>query len=117
MATKPLSGPHAELAPGRIAAIMDTSDLATLLRDLRRRQARQRGDAELTYRALAARTGWSTGILTGYFTGRILPPTDRFDTLVALLDATPAEQGALATARDRVQELRRRAAPAGRPGR
>lgn len=37
----------------------------------------------------------------------MLPPTDRFDALVRLLGATPAEQGALATARDRVEEARR----------
>ncbi|WP_162907235.1 ATP-binding protein [Allorhizocola rhizosphaerae] len=85
-------------------------DLAGLLRELKRRQARRRGDAELTYRELAARTGWSIGIIAGYFGGRILPPTDRFDVLMSLLDTTPAERGALATARDRVQAGRHPAA-------
>lgn len=84
-----------------------TADLARLLRELRRRDARRRGGAELTYRDLAAATGWSHGIIGGYLTGRVLPPTDRFDVLVRLLGASPAEQGALATARDRVQEGRR----------
>ncbi|HEU5332461.1 MAG TPA: tetratricopeptide repeat protein [Actinocrinis sp.] len=51
----------------------------------------------------------------------MLPPTDRFDVLIRLLGASPAEQGALATARDRVEEGRRGdrpergAAAAGRP--
>jgi transcriptional regulator with XRE-family HTH domain len=82
--------------------------LAELLRTLRRRHARQRRDSELTYRAIAARTGWSHTAVAEYFTGKTLPPTDRFDVLVALLGATPAEQGALATARDRVAENHRR---------
>lgn len=82
-------------------------DLARLLRQLKRRDARRRGGAELSYRALAARTGWSTGIIAHYFTGKTLPPTDRFDTLVRLLGASPAEQGKLATLRDQVDEDRR----------
>ncbi|MFF5124246.1 ATP-binding protein [Dactylosporangium aurantiacum] len=81
-----------------------------MLRELRRRDARRRGGAELTYRELAAATGWSHGIIGGYLGGRVLPPTDRFDVLVRLLGASPAEQGALATARDRVEEHRRPAA-------
>ncbi|MET7419089.1 tetratricopeptide repeat protein [Dactylosporangium sp. NPDC005555] len=85
-----------------------TADLARLLRELRRRDARRRGGAELTYRDLAAATGWSHGIIGGYLSGRVLPPTDRLDTLVRLLGASPAEQGALATARDQVEERRRR---------
>ncbi|WP_327003125.1 tetratricopeptide repeat protein [Dactylosporangium sp. NBC_01737] len=84
-----------------------TEDLARMLRELRRRDARRRGGVELTYRELAAATGWSHGIIGGYLAGRVLPPTDRFDVLVRLLGASPAEQGALATARDRVQEGRR----------
>ena len=80
-----------------------------MLRELRRRQARDRGGAEQTYRELAAATGWSHGIIGEYLAGNVLPPTDRFDVLVRLLGATPAEQGALATARDRIEERRRRA--------
>ncbi|MCA1704618.1 MAG: AAA family ATPase, partial [Actinobacteria bacterium] len=64
-------------------------------------------DTPLTYRELAAKTGWSRGIIGEYFAGHVLPPTDRFDELIRLLGATPAEQGALATARDRVEEHRR----------
>ncbi|TDB76189.1 tetratricopeptide repeat protein [Micromonospora sp. KC723] len=82
--------------------------VAHLLRQLRRRQARQCGGPELTYRELAARTGWSIGTFAGYFNGQVMPPTDRFDMLVTLLGATPVERGALATARDRAQESRRR---------
>ena len=91
-------------------------ELARLLRQLRRREARRRGDSELTYRELAARTGWSQAAIGEYFVGKTLPPTDRFDVLVRLLGATPAEQGTLATARDRVEERRRgaRAEPNGR---
>jgi tetratricopeptide (TPR) repeat protein len=84
-------------------------DLARLLRELRRRDARQRRDAPLTFRQLASRTGWSFTVISQYFAGKVLPPTDRFDGLVRLLGATPAEQRALATARDRVEELRREA--------
>jgi tetratricopeptide (TPR) repeat protein len=89
------------------------ADLARVLRELRRRHARRTGGAELTYRQLAAATGWSHGIIGEYLSGKVLPPTERFDTLVRLLGATPAEQGALATARDRVEERRRRALPGG----
>ena len=84
------------------------ADLARVLRELRRRHARRSGRAELSYRELAEATGWSHGIIGEYLAGRVLPPTDRFDALVRLLGATAAEQGALATARDRVEEARRR---------
>lgn len=60
------------------------------------------------------------GIIGEYFAGNILPPPERFDALIRLLGATPSEQGVLATARDRVEELRRRPnrdpVPTGRPG-
>ena len=82
-------------------------DLAGLLRALRRRHARRQGRRELPYRTLAAMTGWSHTAVAEYLTGRTLPPTDRFDILVDLLGAGPAERGALATARDRVDERRR----------
>ena len=89
------------------------ADLGGLLRQLRRRQARQGGEATLTYRELAARTGWSRGIIGEYFAGNVLPPTDRFwDQLTRLLGATVSEQGGLATARDRVEERRRGPLPA-----
>jgi tetratricopeptide (TPR) repeat protein/transcriptional regulator with XRE-family HTH domain len=84
-------------------------DLAGLLRALRRRHARHSRSGELTYRELAARTGWSHTAIAEYLTGKTLPPTDRFDGLVGLLGATPAEKGLLATARDRVEENHRRA--------
>ncbi|MEU6764028.1 helix-turn-helix domain-containing protein [Streptomyces sp. NPDC046853] len=97
---------------------VDTADaLAALLRQLRRRAARRDGGAQLTYRQLAARTGWAHGVIGDYFAGKTLPPTDRFDTLVQLLGATGHELRMLATARDRVEEARRsRPAPGGRPG-
>ncbi|HEV2344851.1 MAG TPA: tetratricopeptide repeat protein, partial [Actinocrinis sp.] len=83
------------------------ADLARVLRELRRRHARQLGRAEASYRELAEAAGWSHGIIGEYLAGRVLPPTDRFDVLVRLLGATPAELGVLATARDRVEEARR----------
>ncbi|WP_431934502.1 ATP-binding protein [Micromonospora sp. RP3T] len=95
-------------------------ELAGLLRQLRRREARQQGETPLTYRQLAAKTGWSRGVIGEYFAGNILPPTERFDILIRLLGATVVEQGALATARDRVEEARRQPGPdrtpAVRPG-
>ncbi|MET9296386.1 NB-ARC domain-containing protein [Streptomyces sp. NPDC003077] len=89
------------------------AELAAALRHLRRRQARQKGDAPLTYRELAATTGWAHGVIGDYFAGKTLPPTDRFDVLVRLLGASGVEQGALATARDRVEERRRGRGPVG----
>src|SRR5688572_6167427 len=83
-------------------------DLARLLHQLRRREARRRGAQELTYRELAARTGWSLGIVAQYFSGKSVPPIDRFDVLIRLLGATASEQGNLATLRDRVAESRRK---------
>ncbi|WP_329106914.1 tetratricopeptide repeat protein [Micromonospora sp. NBC_01699] len=88
------------------------SDLTRMLRQLRRREARGRGGAELTYRELATRTGWSLGIIAQYFSGKSLPPVDRFDVLVRLLGASPAELGVLATARDRADDHRRGPTPA-----
>jgi hypothetical protein len=82
----------------------DPSDLARLLRRLRRREARQRGDSPLTYRELAAKTGFAHSTVGAYLTGVTLAPADRFDVLIRLLGATAAEQRALATARDRVEE-------------
>lgn len=98
---------------------IDTPDgLASVLRHLRRRLARHCNDSPLTYRELAARTGWAHGVIGDYFAGKTLPPTDRFDILIDLLGTTPAEQRRLATARDRVEELRRssRTATARAPG-
>jgi tetratricopeptide (TPR) repeat protein len=91
------------------AMVQTLEDLAALLRDLRRRHARSRRDSSLTYRELAARTGWSQTAIAEYFTARTLPPTDRFDALLEVLSATPAERRALATARDRIEEAGRRA--------
>jgi tetratricopeptide (TPR) repeat protein len=102
-----------------IAEARTLEDLACLLRALRRRHARGTRDSELPYRELASRTGWSPTAIAEYFTARTLPPTDRFDALVRLLGATPAEQGALATARDRLAERRRaeRTKPVSAPAR
>lgn len=90
------------------STVATLEDLAALLRDLRRRHARSRRDRHLTYRELAAETGWSQTAIAEYFTARTLPPTDRFDALLEVLGVSPAEQRALATARDRVEEGHRR---------
>lgn len=92
----------------RVSEIRTLPELAELLRALRRRHARRRRGGELTYRELAAQTGSSVTAIAEYLTGRTLPPTDRFDALIGALGASPAEQGALATARDRVAEHHRR---------
>ncbi|GAA3603175.1 BTAD domain-containing putative transcriptional regulator [Microlunatus ginsengisoli] len=97
-----------------LADITTQPELAELLRWLRRRDARRSGRSELTYRELAARTGWSHAVIGEYFTGRALPPTDRFDELVRWLGASPAEAGVLGTVRDRVDEQRRAGRPAPR---
>ncbi|MEU4338723.1 tetratricopeptide repeat protein [Micromonospora lupini] len=102
-------GPPAEFDVARGGVDAQTlQELAGLLRQLRRREARQQGETRLTYRQLAAKTGWSRGIIGEYFAGNILPPPERFDALIRLLGATPTEQGVLATARDRIEERRRR---------
>jgi tetratricopeptide (TPR) repeat protein len=84
-------------------------DVSELLRTLRRRHARANRDSALTYRELARRTGWSTTAIAEYFAGRTLPPTDRFDALLEVLGAAPADLRALADARDRADESQRRA--------
>jgi hypothetical protein len=90
----------------QVAEVRTLTDLAGVLRLLRRREARRRNGVQLSYRALAILTGWSPAIIGFYLTGRVLAPTDRFDTLVQVLGAGPAEQGVLATARDRIAEVR-----------
>jgi transcriptional regulator with XRE-family HTH domain len=103
---------------GRMVDEETVPDLPRLLRQLRRRDARRRGGPELTYRELASRTGWSLGIIAQYFSGKTMPSIDRFDVLIRVLGASPAEQGAMATARDRRTNSaagRRRPAPV--PGR
>ena len=114
-----LAGRHGP-GPARevFARVRSQQDLTSLLRQLRRREARSRSGRELTYRELAAKTGWSHAIIGQYLTGKVLPPTDRFDALIRILGAASAEQGALATARDRIEELRRTPSIAGggRPG-
>jgi len=103
------------------ATVQTPDELAVLLRALRRRHARRGQESELTYRTMASRTGFSQTAIAEYFTARTIPPTDRFDSLVRLLGATRAEQSALATARDRVDECRRnvhqRAPATARPAR
>ncbi|HET7016151.1 MAG TPA: tetratricopeptide repeat protein [Streptosporangiaceae bacterium] len=91
------------------ADIATPDDLAFVLRQLRRRHARHHRDTELTYRELAARSGYARGVIGDYFTGKVLPSTDRLDVLLGLLGASGEEKRALASARDRLEELRREA--------
>jgi hypothetical protein len=93
------------------AEVSTVGGLGGLLRRLRRRHAHDTGEPVLSYRELAAFNGWSHGAVGGYFAGRVLAPVDRFDALIRQLGATQAEQGALASARDRVDERRRAAGP------
>jgi tetratricopeptide (TPR) repeat protein len=101
-------------SPGKAVPedVRTLADLAQLLRTLRRRDARMREAPPLTYREIAAKLGCSHTTIADYFTAKILPPTDRFDLLVRLLGAAPAEQGAFATARDRVEDSRHYEPPA-----
>jgi tetratricopeptide (TPR) repeat protein/transcriptional regulator with XRE-family HTH domain len=87
-------------------AVRSEADLALVLRVLRRREARVRRGAALTYREVADRTGWSVSVIGGYFTGVRLPSAERLDELARLLGATGPEQGALASARERAGEGR-----------
>lgn len=107
MTDEPGTGDAAEFLATDADTIRTVAELADQLRRLRRRHARQRGDSPLTYRELAVRTGWAHGVIGDYFTGKTLPPTDRFDVLVGLLGASRAEMVALANARDTVEEFRR----------
>lgn len=101
-------------APGvpddRLVSVRSVGDLAAVLRQLRRREARARGGPQRTYRELAEMTGWSRTMIGNYLSGKTVPPTDRFDALARLLGATGRELGALATVRDRVEERQRLAA-------
>src|SRR5262245_14395450 len=50
----------------RAQQVRSAEDLAELLRALRRRHARLQQDSELTYREMAARTGWSHTAISEY---------------------------------------------------
>jgi tetratricopeptide (TPR) repeat protein/transcriptional regulator with XRE-family HTH domain len=94
---------------GFLGAGVDSQEkLAGALRQLRRRHARWNCDTKLTYRELAAKSGYAHGVIGDYFSGKILPPTDRLDVLAHLLGATEDERRMLATARDWIEERRRR---------
>ena len=90
----------------QVGAVRTAADLARVLRELRRREARARRSPELTYGDIADRTGWSVPAIGGYFLGTKLASAERLDALVRLLGATPVEQGAFATARDRLMDAR-----------
>jgi tetratricopeptide (TPR) repeat protein/transcriptional regulator with XRE-family HTH domain len=87
-------------------AVRSEAELAQVLRVLRRREARVRRGAALTYREISDRTGWSVSVIGGYFTGMRLPSAERLDELARLLGASGPELGALASARERAAEER-----------
>ena len=82
-------------------------DLGNILRNLRRRQARQDQTAELTYRQLERLTGYKRSLIGSYFLGQVMPKTDKLDYLAMVLGATDAERRGIATARDRIEDHRR----------
>src|SRR5258708_7992078 len=75
-------------------------DLGDSLRRLRRRFARRRSDALLSYRYLAEKTGYAHGVIGGYFSGKVLPPPDKLDVIVVLLGADSTERRATRAAAD-----------------
>jgi DNA-binding CsgD family transcriptional regulator/tetratricopeptide (TPR) repeat protein/transcriptional regulator with XRE-family HTH domain len=89
-----------------VAAVRSLPQLSRFLRELRGREARLRDGREITFRELAHKTGWSRSVVRDYLAGQTLPPADRFDALVILLGAGPEERRQLASARDRVADLR-----------
>ncbi|GAA3294653.1 hypothetical protein Dvina_51085 [Dactylosporangium vinaceum] len=90
------------------SGVSTLDELSGLLRDLRRRQARRVRSSPLGVGELAARTGWPSAAIGAYFDGRALPPAERLDALLRLLGATPAECGAFASARSRIEALAER---------
>jgi len=104
----------ADVSLSDLHRVRTVEELGEVLRRLRRRYARRSNSQELTVRELARRCGYAYGVVSEYLSGKALPPTDRFDVLVGLLGASTAEQQALATARDRVEEHRRARRAGGR---
>lgn len=86
----------------RVAAAGDAAGLARALRGLRHREARLRRGPELTYRQIAARTGWSVSAVGSYFSGARVPRPGRLHGLLDLLGADETERAAFDTARARV---------------
>lgn len=90
-----------------LSGVVTVADLGGVLRQLKRRQARETNSAEYTIRELAGKLGYSAGIVGAYIQGTALAPPEKFDALVQELGANGPEQKALATARDLVDENRR----------
>jgi tetratricopeptide (TPR) repeat protein len=97
-----------------LGGVVSVADLGGVLRQLKRRQARETNSAEYTIRELAGKLGYSAGIVGAYIQGTALAPPDKFDALVQLLGASGPEQSALATVRDLVDENRRKSAASAR---
>jgi transcriptional regulator with XRE-family HTH domain len=112
MTTQQETEPFADLRP-TAAAATNLSDLAGLLRLLRRRHGRRHPGGPLTYRELARKLGSSHGIIGEYLTGHVLPPVDRLDALVVIFGGSLAERRLLADLRDDIQDARRRPGTAG----
>jgi hypothetical protein len=106
MITGPASVLSANLVRSAAGDTSTLSDLAQLLRKLRRRHGRHYPGGPLTYRELAARLGFSRGSIGGYLAGNVLPPVDRLDALAVVLGATGTERRLLADLRDDIEDAR-----------
>jgi len=83
-------------------------DLGYSLHRLRKRFAWRRHDMVVSYRFLAARTGYAHSAIAEYFAGTALPPPDKLDAIVVFLGANEDERLAFAKAHDAIEERRRR---------
>lgn len=108
MITGPTSVLSADLVRSAAGNTPTLSDLAQLLRKLRRRHGRHYPGGPLTYREIAARLGFSHGSIGEYLAGNVLPPVDRLDALTVILGATTTERRLLADLRDDIEDARLR---------
>ncbi|HEV2372537.1 MAG TPA: tetratricopeptide repeat protein [Streptosporangiaceae bacterium] len=90
-------------------AVGDVGELGGVLRQLLRR-ARGSTGKRLTCRELAERTGYGRSSVSDWLSGKALPSADRLGDLLIALGASASEQRELATARDGIEERRRRRA-------
>src|SRR5579859_165432 len=93
-------------AADRIEDIETAEALGRALRRLLRR-TRDTTGRKVTCRKLAGETGYGHSSINNWLEGRSLPAADRLEDILIALGATPAEQRALATARDAIEERRR----------
>jgi tetratricopeptide (TPR) repeat protein/transcriptional regulator with XRE-family HTH domain len=97
--------PHLNTSAGAGGGIETIADLGRALRSLQRR-ARDKTGRSVTCRKLADETGYAPSSISNWLSGRSLPSADRLGDILLSLGATRAEQRALATARDAIEERR-----------